>query len=201
MLGPLRSALSRQLSNPSGRFGSVVARAMNKGNLEMNRAAIELLEIRSDSRVLDLGFGGGLALADLLSRAVHVTGIDRAADMVEAGRSRHAAEISAGRLALVTGELPSLPLADDSVDRILTVNTIYFWPDLPKALAELRRVLAPDGKLVIAIRDGTVMNQIDTSIFTLRKPEEIARALADSGFADPHVDTPPDGKTHFIVGG
>jgi SAM-dependent methyltransferase len=44
-----------------------------------------------------------------------------------------------------------LPLESESVDRVLTVNTVYFWPDLPVAFAELHRVLAPGGTLVLSL--------------------------------------------------
>ncbi len=199
MLSRVRAALSRQLSHPSGAGGKVVARLMNRGNRGLNDEAIARLEIASGDRVLDLGFGGGLTFAPLWERGANVVGVDRAEDMVAAARTRFADAIASGRLELHTGEVGRLPLADDSVDGVLTVNTVYFWPDLGAAFGEVRRVLAPGGRLVVAIRDMKVMQQLDPTVFTLRSPQELAAALREAGFEDAEVTTPPGGKTHLIV--
>ena len=150
---------------------------MNRGNRAFNARAIERLDVQPGARVLDLGFGGGLTFRPLLERGATVVGVDRAQDMVEAARARHRAEVDAGRLSLHAGEVQALPLEDAAVDRILTVNTVYFWPDLAPAFAELHRVLAPGGRVVIGIRDGSVMEKVDRAVFTLRTPQEIAAAL------------------------
>ena len=201
-MNPLRRRLlrplSRQLSRPSGLGGRLVARAMNRGNKEMNLRAIELLEAGPGSRVIDIGFGGGRAVDVLLERAAHVTAIDPAADMVAALGKRHAAAVEAGRLDVHEGGVEQLPLADAAVDAALTVNTVYFWPDLTGPLAEIHRVLAPGGTLVIAIRDGAVMDNVNLEIFTIRSPDQIRTATEDAGF-ESWVESPANEKVHFIV--
>ncbi|WP_320671946.1 class I SAM-dependent methyltransferase [Patulibacter defluvii] len=199
MLSLVRAAVSRQLAHPAGPAGRIVAALMNRGNRGLNQRAIERLELAADSRVLDLGFGGGVTLPTLLARAAHVVAIDRAPEMVAAARRRHPDAVAGGRLDLRTGQVDPLPLADGAVDRILTVNTVYFWPDLPAALAELRRVLAPGGRLVIGIRDGPVMDQVDRALFTVRPPAELAAALREAGFARVAVDSAADGSSHLLV--
>lgn len=199
MLSRLRAALSRQLSHPTGPGGRVVARLMNRGNRDLNADAIERLDVRQGLRVLDLGFGGGLTFGPLWERGATVVGIDRAADMVAAARERHADQVAAGRLELHEGDVERLPLGDGAIDRILTVNTVYFWPDLALAFGELHRVLAPGGRVVLAIRDMKVMQQLDPAVFTLREPAELVAALRAAGFAEADVHTPAGGKTHLIV--
>ena len=199
MISKLQVAISRQLSRPSGAGGRLIASLMNRGNRGLNDRAIDLLDVQSSSRVLDLGFGGGLALPSLLARAATVTGVDRAHDMVQAARKRHASAVAAERLTLVAGDVTQLPLADDAVDRVLTVNTVYFWPELAPAFREIRRVLTPGGRVVIGIRDGAVMERVSREIFTIRSPTELATALTDAGFGGAEVVSAPDGKTHLIT--
>ena len=199
MIARLRRVVSDQLSRPTGRGGRAVATLMNRGNRGLNDRAIELLQVTESSRVLDLGFGGGLTFAPLLAQGASVVAIDRAGDMVAAAARRHHADVSAGRLELHVGEVDALPLADAAVDRILTVNTVYFWPDLALALGELRRVSAPGGRLVIGIRDGSVMRHVDPAIFTLRTPAELEAALRSAGFASATTPSSPDGATHLIA--
>lgn len=198
MIARLRRTVSDQLSRPSGRRGRVVAALMNRGNRGLNERAIELLDVRAGARVLDLGFGGGLTFDPLLERGATIVGVDRAEDMVSAATSRRREDVDAGRIALHAADVTALPIDDGSVDRALTVNTVYFWPDLDPALAELHRVLSPGGRVVVGIRDGSVMEKVDETIFTLRSPEAIATALATAGFADAAVHSAPDRATHLI---
>jgi arsenite methyltransferase len=171
---------------------------MNRGNRAMNLRAIELLEAGPASRIADIGFGGGRAVDVLLGKVAHVTAIDPAADMVAALRDRHADAIAAGRLDVHEGGVEALPLPGESVDAALTVNTVYFWPELAGPLREVHRALAPGGTLVIAIRDGAVMENVDLDVFTIRPPAEISRAAEDAGF-ESWVESPPDQQVHFIV--
>jgi len=190
--------LSDQLSRPSGLAGRVIAAGMNRGNRAFNDRAIEQLDVGSGTRVLDLGFGGGLTFAPLLERGATVVGVDRAHDMVAAAESRHRADVDAGRLTLHAGEVQALPLEDAAVDRALTVNTVYFWPDLERGFRELHRVLAPGGRVVIGIRDGSVMQRVDPAVFTIREPDQIAAALTASGFGGAEVQSAPDRTSHLI---
>ncbi|MDP2712235.1 MAG: class I SAM-dependent methyltransferase [Solirubrobacteraceae bacterium] len=199
MISKLRAAISRQLSQPTGVGGRVVAALMNRGNRDLNRRAIDLLDVGRSARALDLGFGGGLALPLLLERAAHVTAVDRAQDMVAAAAARHADDIAAGRLTVLAGDVGALPLDDGSVDRVLTVNTVYFWRDLESALRELRRVMRPGARLVIGIRDGVVMERVDHDIFTIRTPTDLAVALGDAGFDEVDVASAADRKTHLLA--
>ena len=199
MRARLRRTISNQLSRPSGPLGRVIAAGMNRGNRAFNARAIEQLGPGPGTRVLDLGFGGGLTFGPLLERGATVVGIDRAQDMVAAAASRHRADVDAGRLTLLVGEVLALPLEDASVDRVLTVNTVYFWPDLEPALREVHRVLAPGGRVVIGIRDGSVMQRVDPAIFTLRPAAEIAAALRAVGFSDAAIHTAPDGASHLVT--
>ncbi len=61
------------------------------------------------------------------------------------------------------------------------------------------RVLTPYGKLVIGIRDGSVMNNVSRDIFTIRAPGEIKTKVAEAGFDDVQIESPSDQKVHYIV--
>jgi SAM-dependent methyltransferase len=169
---------------------------MNRGNRVLNAQAIDLLDVRAGTRILDLGFGGGLSFGPLLERGATVVGVDRAADMVAAASEGFRWD---DRVTVHEGVVEALPLEDASVDRVLTVNTVYFWPDLGAGLRELHRVVTPGGRVVIGIRDGSLMERVDRAIFTVRPVREIAAALEAAGFSAAEVRSAPDGTSHLIT--
>ena len=101
--------------------------------------------LREGDVVLDAGCGTGWFAAGL-QRArpdVVVIGLDLSAGML--GRAR-----DAGADRLVQGDATMLPLADDSVDVVVGRGVLHHLPDPPAALAEWRRVVRPDGAVVLS---------------------------------------------------
>lgn len=181
--------LATQLRRPSGRFGRwVMTRALNDGNAELIGATLEALALRANERFLDVGFGGGLAL----ERAAHMTtgalwGVDFSPDVVVEGSRRLSYLIARGRLNLLQADVQRLPQRDGLVDAICTTNTIYFWPDLAAALRELRRVLAPGGRLAIGYNGRDKMRKFDSITrhgFRTFVPDELEPLLREAGFSD-----------------
>ncbi|MFE2959285.1 class I SAM-dependent methyltransferase [Nocardia tengchongensis] len=182
----LMSTVAGQLGHPHGPLGKLVARLLNRGNHPLIEAAVTAAEVTPTDAAADIGFGGGIGLTLLLGRVGTtgtVTGVELSADMLTRARAEYAADVSSNRLRLVEGSLTGLPLADDSLDAVITCNTIYFVPELDAACAELARVLKPKGRLVIGIGDPDAMAKMPfTSYgFTLRPVAEVRAALERAG--------------------
>lgn len=139
-----------QMSHPHGRLARAAAWWMNIGNQVINRQALDVLDPAPSDRVLEVGFGGGSALRRLLRHCRSVSGVDPSAAMVAHTRDRYAADVEAGRLDLRKGSVEGLPWDDATFDKVLAVNTIYFWDDIEQGCRELRRVVAESGRVVIA---------------------------------------------------
>lgn len=100
-------------------------------------------------RCLDVGCGGGdLGLAVIGQSACRVLLFDRAPVMVRAARERAAAAGLSERVTVLTGDVHALPLAAGSIDLVVSRGSVMFWEDLPRAFAELYRVLAPGGMAI-----------------------------------------------------
>jgi ubiquinone/menaquinone biosynthesis C-methylase UbiE len=179
----LMSAVAGQLGRPHGIVSPFVARALNRGNQKLIKAAVEAAQAPRGGVAADVGFGGGVGLQLQLDDVGHggvVHGIEIADEMLRRAESKFGSD---ARLRLSRGSLTELPLDDGSVDALITVNTVYFIADLDAACKELARVLRPGGRAVIGIGDPDVMAQLPFTKhgFTIRPVSEIAAALQNSG--------------------
>jgi ubiquinone/menaquinone biosynthesis C-methylase UbiE len=144
----------RQFSGPSGPLGSVAGRLMARLNGPLNDWAVDLLELSPRDRVLEVGYGPGLAIQRLAARATEglVVGVDHSELMRRQAARRNREALAAGRVELHVGSAERLPVPAASFTHALAVNSLQFWPDLPAALAELRRVLRSQGRLLLLLR-------------------------------------------------
>lgn len=178
--------IAAQLAGPAGIMGGLVALVMNRTNRAMNDRAIALMELQPTHHVLDIGFGGGVSLPLLLQRTPDgcVHGVEPSRLMRQRAAERHESAILDRRLCLAEGTAEVLPYGTESMDRVLSVNTLYFWDDPQAALREIRRVLRRNGRLVMAYRPGATMRRLPVTRhgFHLRDDNEVLRLLGDAGF-------------------
>jgi SAM-dependent methyltransferase len=149
-------------------------------------------------RVLDLGCGTGNAALLAAERGAQVTGVDPAPRLLEVARER-AGERDL-ELEVATGEAAAIPLPDDVVDLLLSVFAVIFAPDASAAAAEIDRVVASGGRVVLSawIPDGAVSRAVRLSReavaealgtppgpapFPWHEPEALAELLDPHGFA------------------
>lgn len=181
--------LAAQLRRPSGRFGRwVMTRGLNDGNAELIDATVDALALGPGERFLDVGFGGGRSLRRAAAQgAGALWGVDFAPDMVREGHRYFAELVSGGRLNLLTADVSALPLRDHLVDAICTTNTVYFWPDLPGALSELARVLAPGGRIAFGYTGRAKMERFSSVTqhgFRTFVPSELEAELRAAGYVE-----------------
>jgi arsenite methyltransferase len=113
---------------------------------------LAVAELRAGERVLDLGSGGGI---DVLLSARRVGpsgfayGVDMTDDMILLAR-QNAAKAGAANVEFRQGRIEDLPLADGSVDVVISNCVINLSTDKPAVLAEMFRVLVPGGRIGIS---------------------------------------------------
>jgi SAM-dependent methyltransferase len=177
---------------PHGAAGSVTGWvfAHRPSNRQRNRWVVSLLDVQPTDRVLEIGFGPGLAVAQLVrAGAGHVYGIDHSGVMLRQASRRNAAAIRAGRVTLVNGSADQLPAAlDGPFDAILAVNSLGFWPAPAERLADLRQRLAPGGCIAIASQPRCPGATADTS---RGAADEIENLLRSAGFTQLSTETLP----------
>jgi arsenite methyltransferase len=197
LLTPIGAAIAGQLSRPSGWFGrAVMTRVLNRGNRALIEATLEGVELGPGCRFLDVGFGGGLLLERAYLRGVrHLAGVDPSDAAVTWLRGRRAA-LAGAMLRVEVGAVEALPFGDASFDVVASTNTLYFWPDLHRAFAELRRVLRAGGLLTVGFSGSEKLRGFDGITrhgFHFHDNEAVVAAAVRAGFSDVRL-TPLEGR-------
>lgn len=179
-------AIAGQLRQPNGEYAVEVGEKMNQGNFHMNVAAIQALNAQPGETILEVGMGNGFFVKDILhsDASIRYHGCDFSEAMVAESIARNKVNVEAGRATFHLTNTDQLPLPDASVHQIMTINTIYFWDDPALVLGQFRRVLKPQGTLVLAIRPKDVMLGYPMTKygFTMYTLEELKALLIKHGF-------------------
>ncbi|MGW3105755.1 class I SAM-dependent methyltransferase [Streptomyces sp. NPDC001100] len=107
-------------------------------------------------RILDAGCGSGALFAELRDRGAVVSGFDASAGMLELARRR----LGDGADLQVADLGSRLPYADDTFDDVVASLVLHYLEDWGPALAELRRVLRPGGRLIVSVDHPFAVNLI-----------------------------------------
>jgi len=145
---------------------------MERHHLDITEKTIRLMDLRAGERVLDLGCGAGWATR-LLARLVadgpsgfgQVVGVDVSDEMIR--RARQASK-DFENIMFVWGSAQQIPWEENYFDKVLSVESFYYYADQDRALAELFRVMAPRGRLFILI------NLYKDNPYSLRWVDELA---------------------------
>src|SRR5512138_1099995 len=119
----MRDAIVRQFGRPRGPLGALAGLVMRlrPSNRLRNLRTVELLDIQPSDRVLEIGFGPGLAVARAaeLASAGKVVGVDHSALMLRQARRRNARAIRAGRVELLLGSAEAVPRIEGGFQKVL----------------------------------------------------------------------------------
>lgn len=179
-----------QFGRPRGIAGWIAGAIMahRASNRRRNAWAVSLLDVQPEDRVLELGFGPGIAIRELSARAPdgYVCGLDHSAVMVQQAARRNAEAMRRGQVELRYGGAESLHAFEAPFDKILAVNVPLFG-DQPAALLEnLRRVLRTGGRIAIAFqpRGPDATDEAATT-----KGHELVGALRNADFSQVRLET------------
>ncbi len=138
----------------------------------------------SGKRVLDLGCAGGFMAEALAARGAHVTGIDPAAQAIEAARAH--ASVMGYDIRYDVGVGEALPYDDAAFDAVVCVDVLEHVRDLPRVLAEVARVMTPDGLFLF----DTINRNPLARLATITLAEDVLRLLP-KGTHDPALFIKP----------
>jgi SAM-dependent methyltransferase len=196
------SMMITQCRKPSGWLGRRVARAMNVGHAGLAKWGLSHITIGREFTMLDVGCGGGKLIDTLAACAPHgmIFGIDYSSSSVETARATNAARIADGSVDIQLGTVSRLPFESNTFDVVTAFETHYYWPDLPRDLREIRRVLKPGGVFLLVAEVhrgqrlswlfGPAMRMLGGRYLTAVEHRDL---VIDAGYVDVVIDAQPSG--------
>ncbi len=175
--------LAQQLSNPEGETGKEVAKMMNETNISMTKESIKVLHLTDNESVLELGHGNAGHLSYLLDFAdnIQYTGLEISETMKSEAENINSKYLSQANFQLYDGN--KIPFENEIFDKVITVNTIYFWENPVEFFNEIYRVLKKDGSFVLTFAKKDFMKNLPfTADFKLYNYEDVEELVAETNF-------------------
>jgi arsenite methyltransferase len=165
--GDAKACCSTLYEHPAVRW--LLGDELHPGGEATTRRALELIGVGAGERLLDVASGTG-ASASLAAREFGclVAGLDYGAEAVRGAQRTADAAGLCDEVGFIVGDAEALPFADGEFDAVLCECSLSSFPDKPRALAEIRRVLRPDGRLALS----------DVVVDRPRLPNKLHGALA-----------------------
>ena len=150
---------------------------------------LAMMQFSPGETILDVGCGGGWLVRELASRVRQgrAVGMDLSDEMLA-----HARRNSAGvrNAEFIVGSVDTIPRPADSFDKVVSVESSYYWPDPAAGIREIFRVLRPGGSSWILInyyRDNSYCHQWSKLIpipMQLLSGDEWAQLFRNAGFTE-----------------
>lgn len=178
--------LAEQLRKPSGDFANEIGNRMNESNAELHQLTFDNLNLKPNDEVLEIGMGNGKFVQQLFKQYpnIHYTGLDYSKEMVNASLVNNIDLMKDNAIQFIHGNIEEFPYSEEIFDSIFTINTLYFWSFPDKTLQAIRRILKPNGQLIISIRPKHVMEEHPFTAhgFTLYNENELKSLLEKNAF-------------------
>lgn len=158
-------SLGRQLRKPSGFYGKLVSRMMNKRNKMAYERIIHELDIKSGEKVFEIGYGPGLGIS-LIANTIEVcsiSGIDFSELMYQEAIKRNKMFVENGKVQLQFGNFLTQESVVEKYDKVFCLNVIYFWSDLHVAFSKTFSLMSNGGIFCIFM---THKDELEAASFT-----------------------------------
>ena len=175
---------------PQGRMGRAMLNFMNLCHAPLTNWGLKLVDIQDGWTMLDIGCGGGATLQRLLKRSkgAKVYGIDISEESVAKAKKVNA-DVLDKQVFVTLGSAEKLPYEDGKFDLVTAVETVYFWPNLPDCLQEVRRVLKSGGifAILVEVVDSDSKWTSVVEGMTAYSPEDLKKLLDEAGFTQTEI--------------
>ena len=173
--------LIKQSQKPSGLVGRVITKIWSFYFKKLSLWAIKQTTISGNYRILEIGYGGGSTIKNLLALNKHleVHVIDISKESYRTAQRVHSDSIRKGSVQLKIGNVENIPYQNNYFDRVFAIQTHIFWKDIKKSFQEVYRVMSSNSTLIIA----SEKEKINYHMTDYRTSHEFIQLLTSIGFS------------------
>ncbi len=180
-------------------YGNAMLERMNEHHKQLHGWALDHVSLSDKTAILDIGFGGGQNLRNLMGLAKNARcyGIDYSPASFKKCQQVNQEAVDSGRLSLTVGSADALPYENDSFDLITAFETIYYWPNISQCFAGVHRVLKDGGTFLICNEDSrlqgneTIAQALSMEFYDQNALETLLR---QAGFSEVHTELHENGQ-------
>ena len=172
--------LIKQSKNPSGLIGRLITNIWSSYFKKFSLWAIKQTTISDNSRILEIGYGGGSTIKNLLAldKNLDIHGIDISKESYQTAKRMLLKSIENDSVQLMVGNVENLPYQNHYFDLVFAIQTHIFWKELKQSFQEIYRVMSNHSTLIIASEKEKIkyhMTDYGTS-------SELSQLLTSIGF-------------------
>ena len=174
--------LINQGKEPKGYIGKFMLGTMNMAHKSIFNLGLVNIRINDNSKILDLGFGGGKALK-MISRknkSIKLFGIDFSEESLKTGMKTNKKDIMNGKMELIKGDIGNMPFSDNYFNIITAFQTHYHWDNLDIKLLEIFRTLSDGGQFIIVAEKYKINYHMDK----YKTKEELMNIFEETGLSE-----------------
>jgi SAM-dependent methyltransferase len=179
--------IGNQFKKPTGFLGKIVSAAMKKGNSFAYDTILDILEIKDQDNVFEIGYGHGIGIERILSKNnCSISGIDFSELMYKEAAKRNKRHIELNNAKLYFGDFLTFKLDELRFDKIFCINVIYFWDNLEKPFLAIRNGLKNNGSFCFYMAHSDELNKhkfTKDDIFNKYSIENVVEKLKLVGFS------------------
>ncbi|MDO4189657.1 MAG: class I SAM-dependent methyltransferase [Lachnospiraceae bacterium] len=185
-------------AKPQGAEGKEMLSRMNNDHYDVTTWALSFFSFNENDNVLDIGCGGGRTLNRMAKNITsgHLSGVDYSKTSVELSMETNKELIATGKMNIIEASVEDLPFESDAFDKIITVESFYFWPNPLENLKEVRRVLKNSGKFLLVAdiydcKELSAKQKENIKKYNLFNPSltEFSRLMENAGFSEVTIHT------------
>lgn len=194
-----REFIDSHYKTPRGIIGAYIGEKMVRQHKTETNWTLQQMNIHQGDKILELGCGAGYAIKLIFEKnlAEEIVGLDISPTIIRSARIRNKKAINEKRVKLIQANFNKLPFHNENFNTVFSIQTIYFWTDIPKTISEIFRVLMPKGVIILTFSDG----KDDETWESIRgiTENQVIPSMKKAGYRDVTFVRGPDSRGYHTV--
>lgn len=181
--------IANQFKKPGGLLGRLVSKLMIKGNKHAYDTIIGEMQLTSEHKVLEIGYGPGAGIRDIFKKVspAEFLGIDFSQLMFEKASKLNKAIIDSVKVKLLYGDFLTTQFEANHFDKVFCLNVVYFWEEPVVPFKKIWSLLKEDGKFYFYMSSKEDLDRLkftDDDVFNKHTIEKVTADLKLAGFSE-----------------